>query len=233
MLVLLTWWGNRLIAPNRGTAGLLGRKWICHLFPIGFRRFSWHRGINLFVNNTDYIKSKLIIDNYQRKDRLIYDRLLEKRLYHDSTRKQRFWPSDLETTKKKNANIQHRKITKARVQVHNLFCKLKSLMHAMIYICWLADRLIAASIIWKTNHNLAFTQTSKSVRRKRTLTSVPLLMELFKKNWTQHWHYKQGVFIKTSQLQIRILTEKFWLSRGSSLQYLTSAFKTFKFLANF
>ena len=35
-------------------------------------------------------------------------------------------------------------------------------MHAMIYICWLADRLIAASIIWKTNHNLAFTQTSKA-----------------------------------------------------------------------
>ena len=86
--ILPTWWGNRHIAPNRGTAGLLGRNWICLLFPIGFRRFSRHRGINLFVNNTDYIKSKLIIDNYQRKDRLIiYDRLLEKRLYHNSTRK--------------------------------------------------------------------------------------------------------------------------------------------------
>ena len=36
-------------------------------------------------------------------------------------------------------------------------------MHAMIYICWLAEGLIAAFIIWKTNLNLAFTQRSKSV----------------------------------------------------------------------
>ena len=106
-------------------------------------------------------------------------------------------------------------------------------MHAMIYICWLAERLIAASIIWKTNHNLAFTQTSKSVRRKSTLTSVPLLKELFYKNWTQHWHYKQEVFIKTSQSQIRIWIEKSCLSRGSSLQYFTSAFKKFKLKAIF
>ena len=70
---------------------------MCLLFPIGFRRFSRQRGINLFVNNTDYVKSKLIIDNYQGKDRLIYDRLLEKRLCHNSTRKQTFWHSDLES----------------------------------------------------------------------------------------------------------------------------------------
>ena len=192
-----------------------------HCWSVGEElNLSFVPGINLFVNNTDYIK---------RKDRLIiYDRLLEKRLYNNSTRKQRFWHSDLESPKK-NAKIRHRKITKSRVQVQNLFFKLKSLMHAMIYICWLADRLIAASIIWKTKHNLAFTQRSESVRQTRTLKSVPLLKELFFKNWTRHWHYKQGVFIKTSQSQIRIWTEKFCLSRGCNLQYFTSAFKKFKF----
>ena len=41
---ILPTWGNRHIAPNRGTAGLLGRNWICLLFPIGFRRFFRHHG---------------------------------------------------------------------------------------------------------------------------------------------------------------------------------------------
>ena len=54
--ILLTCWGNRHKALNWGTAGLLGKSWVCHLFTIGLRRFSWRRGINLFVNNTDYIK---------------------------------------------------------------------------------------------------------------------------------------------------------------------------------
>ena len=66
-------------------------------------------------------------------------------------------------------------------------------MHTMIYICWLAERLIAASIIWKTNHNLAFTQRSKSVGRK----SVPLLKDILQKLITTltletrgvHWNF--------------------------------------------
>ena len=173
--ILPTWWGNRHIAPNRGTAGLLGRNWICLLFPIGFRRFSRHRGINLFVNNTDYIKSKLIIDNYQKKDRLIIIwSFARKAAVSQLYKKTEILGRGSWISEKKKSKIRHRKITKTRVQVHNLFFKLKSLINATIYICSLAERFIATSIIWKTNNNLAFTKRSKSVGRKRTLTSVPL-----------------------------------------------------------
>ena len=179
--ISLTCWGNRHKAPNWGTAGLLGRSWICHFFPNGLRRFSWHRGINLFVNNTDDIKSKLIIDNYQRKDRLIiYDHLREKRLYHNSTRKQRFWISNL---RKKTSKIRHRKITKTRVQVHNLIFRIYKILNACHDLHMLTSRTLNCCFYYLKNdyHNLAFSQRSKSVRRKRTLTSVPLLKDILQK----------------------------------------------------
>ena len=171
-----------------GTKPLTGALLVCWggaesviFFPNGLRRFSWHHGINLFVNNTDDIKSKLIIDNYQRKDRLIiYDHMREKRLYHNYTRKQRFWISNL---RKKTSEIRHRKITKTRVQVHNLIFRIYKILNACHDLHMSTSRTLNCCFYCLKNdyHSFAFSQRSKSVRRKRTLTSVPLLKDILQK----------------------------------------------------
>ena len=47
--------------------------------------------------------------------------------------------------------------------------------------------------------------------------------------WAAINHCPLNLFTKSSQSKIRLWTEKFRLSRGSSLQHFTSVFKKFKF----
>ena len=68
----ITCWGNRHIAPNWGTADQLLRRSWSDLFRIVLRGFSWHRNINLFVNNTDYIKSKSLIILLMRNNKCYF-----------------------------------------------------------------------------------------------------------------------------------------------------------------